>query len=523
MRTGHWMCLPCAAAGFRIPLSVALVVALGACSPDPPERSAPSAQAGWAMEAEQWVDAWHAAGREGQWNRLSFMATDVIFEDRVGGREIHGRTGVIDFGVTSLGKIDSSQPLATFLSADAVMDQSFWIHSWQVDWLDRLEMNGSTVTRIVNGASVATGRALAAKDPRSTAINDLADRYLRFWNGDDPAAGRILYAPDATLEDSLLGQWLQGSDDITGAVGSHAWPDLPPATILSLDERAYTVTDPPYRPRGRAIYISPSITEQSGPLEVRIVLEADNGNGCPGALVAELGWDGGRIAWERRYHDIASTRRCLDTAELEPGWWEEIAVPDPVRIQESEPMIWTERDVTVRIVNGSPAATRFVRWGLERFAAAGLPLPPVASVTFLSSKSTCRGHHGLFEGADDQVRITLCYTLDTICVDDPCSTWYPAPRHTLLHELAHAWTEEHMTAQEKQDYLALEGLDQWSDTTDPWADRGIERAAQAIAFALSGTPETACTPDDPDPQHLEGFRRITGREPLAHCLKTSPS
>lgn len=82
------------------------------------------------MEAEQWVDAWHAAGREGQWNRLSFMATEVIFEDRVGGREIHGRTDVIHFGVPSLGKVDSSQPLATFLSADAVMDQSFLVPSW---------------------------------------------------------------------------------------------------------------------------------------------------------------------------------------------------------------------------------------------------------------------------------------------------------------------------------------------------------------------------------------------------------
>ncbi|MFN2318374.1 MAG: hypothetical protein ABR500_01665 [Dermatophilaceae bacterium] len=446
------------------------------------------------------------------------MAKDVVLEDRVGGREVRGRSDVIQVGVESLGRVDSSQPLLTFLSAEAVMEQSLRVCSGPVDWLDRLEMDGSTVTRIVNGVSLATGGDLAITTSDVDAVDDLADRYLRFWNGKDPVAGRMLYASGAKIEDSLLGRSLQGSDEITESVGSQAWPDLPPATIVSLDGRADTVLVPLLSPpRGRAIYISPSGAEHSGPVEVRVVLEADDGFGCPGALVAELGWDGERILWERRYHEIVSTRRCLDPAGLSAGWWEGITVPDPVRIEESEPMVWSERDVTVRIFNGSPAAKRFIRWGLERFDAADLPLPQIDSVTFLSCESRCRGYHGLFEGTNGEVAITLCCAAETVCVDEVCSTWFQASRHTLLHELAHAWMEEHLTEEEKQEFLTLEGLDQWCDFTDPWPDRGVERAAEAIAFALSGTPASACAPDGPGPQYEDRFRLITGREPLVSC------
>jgi hypothetical protein len=432
----------------------------------------------------------------------------------------HGRSDVIQVGVDSLGRVDFSQPLLTFLSAEAVMDQSLWVYSGPVDWLDRMEMDGSTVTRIVNGASLSTGRDLAVTAPDVEAVADLVDRYLQVWNGSDPDAAALLYTPDATIEDSLLGRSLRGSDEIADSMGSDVWPNLPPATILALDGRAGTALLPRLSPpRGRAIYVSPSMTGRSEPDEVRIVLEADDGSGCPGALVAELGWDGERILRERRYHEIASTRRCLDPADLRQGWWAGITVPDPVRIEESEPMVWAERDVTVRIFNGSPAAKRFIRWGLERFAAADLPLPRVDSVTFLSCESTCRGRAGLFEGGDDEVAITMCCAAETVCVDQVCSTWYQASRHTLLHELAHAWMAQHMSEQDKQDFLTLENLDNWSDFTDPWPERGMERAAEAIAFALSGTPASACTPDGPGSQYEEGFRLITDREPLATCSR----
>lgn len=129
MRAGKGRCSARAAAGFRTLLPVGLVVALVLGGPNRPEGVFAPVGARWAMEAEHWVDAWHAAGREGQWNRLSFMAGDVVLEDRVGGRAIGGSADVIHFGVASWGRADHSQPLRTFLSADAVMDQTLWGHA----------------------------------------------------------------------------------------------------------------------------------------------------------------------------------------------------------------------------------------------------------------------------------------------------------------------------------------------------------------------------------------------------------
>jgi hypothetical protein len=518
MRTGVGWRVGDAVVGARVLIAVGLVGALALGAPYLPQAVAPSAGPGWATEAEQWVGAWQTAGREGQWNRLSFMASDAVLDDRVGGREIRGREAVIRFVVDSSGPTDNPEQARAFLSADAVVVQTVWGHAGYVDWLDRLQMDGSVISHIVTGAALSTGVGVAGRPLHFDEVDDLADRYVRFWNGTDPNASDRLYARGATVEDSLLGRSVTGSVEITESVGSDEWPDPAHLTIGDLVAEPHPDWPLPPHPRGRAIYVTPPGTEESSaPAEVRLVLEADDGSGCPGPLVTELGWDGTHILWERRYHDIASVRRCFGAAALRAGWWEGVTVPDPVRLEESEPMVWAERDLTVRVFNGSPVGNEFVRWGVERFAAVDLTPPRFDSLTFLSSQSRCRGHHGVFESASDQAAVTLCFAAADVCADSTCSSWSPQQQHTLLHELGHAWMDQHLTAEDRESFLAREGLERWADAGDPWDDRGVERAAEVIAFALSADPATACVPGSLVPSYLHKFRLLTGQDSLVSC------
>jgi hypothetical protein len=502
---------------------VAAVLAVVACSPGPGESPGSSGEAVWAVEAERWIDAWYTAGAEGQENRLTFLTEDVVLEDRAGGHLVRGNQEVIRFSGLSLGAFDASVRLRTFVAADGLLNQTLWVQKGPFDVLERFEMDGAQVSHIVNGKSVGSqlrsdrimGELEVRGDPE--AADDLADRYVAFWNADDPIeADSMLYAPTATIEDSLLGRSVQGSVEIQESVGSGAWPDLPETGVASLGAWPETVIAP-LRPRGRAVYVSPAGSEFTGATEVRVVLDVYDGFGCPGPMVSELGWDGERILWERRFHDLESTRLCFDMADLQPGWWDGITVPEPIRAVTTEPMVWPEREVSVQIANGDANMPGFVRWGMERFAAAGLPLPRVGSVTFLSQDSRCRGYHGFAEGTDSGSGVILCYTPEQVCSDQACSGWNSAPAHTLLHEYSHVWMDHNLTEEARAGFLAFEGLTQWSDWSDPWPDRGVERAAEAMAYALTERITTGCAPGGASHRYLDGFRILIGEEPLATC------
>lgn len=466
-----------------------------------------------------WLDAWSTAGHEGWLNRLPFLSEDLVFEERVSAYEVSGSEDVAAFAIDKTGSHDPSHPVGVFLSAEALLVQYFWVRPVNVDWLDRYEMRGPRVERWVDSASIETARFYDSKgfyaskrDP--DAIEEIADRYVEVWNGTDRRGAGALYAEDARVEDTLLGESLRGVDEITAAIASEGWPVLPSAEITNLGDWPDTVWPRPSRPRGRAIYDAPALDPEHGD-EVRVVLDVDDGSGCPGLMAVELGWDGERVVWEQRYHEPESVRRCFDPDVLQPGWWDGIEVPDPVRVEETEPMVWAERDVTVRIFNGNEDMTEFVRWGLERFDIAGLPLPAVASVTFLTHETRCTGLRGLFQGEGE---IVLCYAPAEICSNADCSRWFPPPRHYLLHELAHVWLAEHVGEDQQQEYLAYEGVANWSDPNDPWGDRGVERAAETIAYGLSDQPTAdRCTVRGPSETYPDGFRLLTGREPLVTC------
>src|ERR671911_677805 len=102
------------------------------------------------------------------------------------------------------------------------------------------------------------------------------------------------------------------------------------------------------------------------------------------------------------------------------------------------------RPVTsVVITSTSPAWARRVQWGLGRFRAAGLVLPPlVITIHDGDDKTPCQGHDGFFRPAEP-AEIHLCVEGSPILVDSSAARWLT------LHELAHAWAETQLTADER--------------------------------------------------------------------------
>ena len=493
---------------------VALVaVVVGACGGAARTSTADE----WGASAQEWRAAFYEAGAEGAPNVLNFLAEDVVFEDRIAAGVIRGWDDFLAHGRSVVGGVADSHPVAMFLSAEGFLDQYYWIASGEIDLLDRVEIEDAKVTLGVVGGATESGRRHHVDTRDFDAIERLADRYVSAWNGEVEVAD--VYAPGARIDDTLLGLSAEGIDDIVGIMDSGAELVLASPHIADLPDHPDRPPDPG-QSSGRAIYISPSDVDPALPDEIRLVLESDDGTGCPGVVAVSLEVTDGLVLAERRYHEPSSIRRCRDVATLQPGWWEGIEIPDPVRLERTDPMVWPERDLTVEIFNGRPETTGFVRWGLERFEAADLPLPRVGSVTFLADRSRCAGRGGFYTPRDPLPGdVTLCTTAQQTCLDEACATWTVPGRHMLVHEYAHAWLDQQLDDDARHEFLRLMDLAGWSDHTDDWSDRGVEHAAEAIVVGLLQEPRPGGLFDETTSceEYLAGFRVLTGREPLTQC------
>lgn len=154
---------------------------------------------------------------------------------------------------------------------------------------------------------------------------------------------------------------------------------------------------------------------------------------------------------------------------------------------------------------------RLVESALGRFAAQGLELPDV-SFKFHGDLIRCDGHKGMY--------YKTTRTLEMCSMDE----------HTMLHELAHAWANENLTAIQMEGFVTLRGLDSWNDHDDAWERRGTEHVAETVAWALLDEPnhvkwvETLADGTQKTTHRilslgvdvemlLENFTTITGQEP----------
>ena len=154
-------------------------------------------------------------------------------------------------------------------------------------------------------------------------------------------------------------------------------------------------------------------------------------------------------------------------------------------------------------IHGATAATELeIRAGLELFARAGLDLPELA-IYVHDSTEACGGWLGLFDADGSGRRIDLC-------------------GNVLLHELAHAWEHHHVTDATRQAFLEYANLEVWNDHDTPHPARGIEHAANVIAWGVSSQPLQAGELDL-YAEHLYRYELLTGRPSprIAHLAAAS--
>jgi len=159
---------------------------------------------------------------------------------------------------------------------------------------------------------------------------------------------------------------------------------------------------------------------------------------------------------------------------------------------------WGHHHSGTVIIGGSNAQRATAVWALTRFAADGLALPPLA-ILFQVSESKCGGSLGSY--ADGT--ITVCGSRVTRMT-----------RRTVLHEMAHAWTNSHLTAHQQARFLESRALSTWNDAGVPWEERGFEQAAEMMSWALcdQGTGYLRpLIPNNSVDQLTDGYELLTGK------------
>lgn len=150
--------------------------------------------------------------------------------------------------------------------------------------------------------------------------------------------------------------------------------------------------------------------------------------------------------------------------------------------------------------DATPSQRALVEWAVHRYDLAGLELPPV-DVTFHPDPAGCGGNSGTYAAGH----------LD-VCVTEPSEY----ARNVVVHELAHSWCEAHLSVEDQRRFLRLRGLTTWGSTSQPWAYRGAEQAAEIITWGVGDRAIPPLLEQDDEPGQLRrAFAVITGRSPLA--------
>ena len=178
------------------------------------------------------------------------------------------------------------------------------------------------------------------------------------------------------------------------------------------------------------------------------------------------------------------------------------------RVRTTTPVVQTVSEVEPL----GDAEQALVDWATDRFAQAGLELPEL-TVRFDPSRDLCRNNDGRYHHAPNGDRVVTICTQDSGTFADQLTR-----RRTLLHEFGHAWDVANMSAEDHDELGRILGADAWNDHDDVWADRGVERFAEAFVFALLDQPRRQLKVSLECSDLLSAFSTATGAEPLGPGL-----
>jgi hypothetical protein len=150
------------------------------------------------------------------------------------------------------------------------------------------------------------------------------------------------------------------------------------------------------------------------------------------------------------------------------------------------------------IEGGTPVQHAMTLESAGRFREAGLGEPTVL-IRFHDDRESC----------DDRTGRSYSGTVDLCGIHAN-----ELSRRTVLHEMAHAWLDAHVSAGLEERFLRLRQLERWNDHDDEWEQRGTEHAAEIVEWALAGQPtgtELPSIPDNAPSQLARGYELLTGR------------
>jgi hypothetical protein len=430
---------------------------------------------------EQWFAALASAQRQGVENLVAFYDPDLLLDHRAQGSEsITGRAAALEYlngqwqpfhdARTQTGPVYLSTDAAVTTEAIAPGDRSR-----QIDAVVHTDMGPSGADSETIAASLVSWRTQdPAGDERTATLQANAQSYAQAWAMEDADSVRALYQPDAVVRDSLAGVTARGAAQIADLADA-------PAPAGGLGE---AVVDqlPDYR--GPAIFAAgpgrPLEDVAFDTIALLMTLGAEDSCLRRVATVLHLGGDG-LIRAEERFHRIDDLQRCQGA--LPPGWWDSAVVPDPVLVERTGTL--AVGDLEIEVFNGTPGLEGLILWSFDQFRTHGLGTPIVRRVTFHEKQiDKCEGVAGLILGDV----VTVCFGSAVACVDRDCTTWETWAKKAVLHELAHAWIDEHLTAEAIEQFLEVTGMPTWASPTHAWGDRGVELAAETIAWATSDQP-----------------------------------
>lgn len=114
----------------------------------------------------------------------------------------------------------------------------------------------------------------------------------------------------------------------------------------------------------------------------------------------------------------------------------------------------------------------------ERFSAAGLSVPSNVVPSFHDSTDACGGNLGLFTTENGAPRVRICWSHENPGIE------LRLQEQVLVHELAHAWADENLDDTSRAAFVEFTGAGSWDRVATDWQDRGTERTADLITWAL---------------------------------------
>lgn len=346
-------------------------------------------------------------------------------------------------------------------------------------------------------------RSLRATPGTIRTYEGLYRAYAAAWSSGDPEAAAHLYAANATIGDvGIPGQGRPFSAVV--ATSTARWEALAASDVF-----AEQSDDAP------ALFLGPSEYGLDPERAVGVYRVTDD-DGCQHDVGVRWELEDGFIVAETRFHQIESYRACA-AAPLAEGWWTGLTLPGPSDQIVTE-QIQSVDGSAIEVRNGTDALVDLLVWGLVRFADNGLSSPEMDAVTFEPSRS-CLDRSGrvLDDGTVRNLYVCM-YDSDVCTTAGTCAVPGTSARIAMLHELAHAWMIDHVDDQKIEDILEVSGRSTWDDVGVPWVDRGVEYAADVVAWGLlEETLPLVRLGAPPCRELVASFTVITGSPPPHRC------